>query len=171
MCTFVCCKTTSKTNKQCIRIDFIHQRNNTRRISLVLQPSVAELITDIINQFILQCDTSVPDFFIRNIIDSFPNLRIRLVFQEVFVEIFVIQFLPFRSTPSGEMYTIGNITYMIFFREVSFPNTSKHFLRNFSVQPAYTVYFLTCIACESRHTETFIRITRINTSQVHQIFP
>ena len=39
------------------------------------------------------------------------------------------------------------------------------------MQPAHTVHFLTSVASESRHTEAFIRVTRIDTTQIHQILP
>ena len=60
---------------------------------------------------------------------------------------------------------------MTLFREVTFPDRSKHLLRNFSMQPAYTIYFLRSIASKYRHTETLSLITWIVTSKIHQIIP
>ena len=39
------------------------------------------------------------------------------------------------------------------------------------MQPAYTVYFLSCVASKYRHTETFALVTRIITSKIHQVVP
>ena len=60
---------------------------------------------------------------------------------------------------------------MYFFGEVTFPDSREHLLRNFSVQPAYTVYFLRSVAGKYRHTETFALVTRIVTSKIHQVVP
>ena len=60
---------------------------------------------------------------------------------------------------------------MALFGEVSLPDRREHLLRNFSVQPAYTVHFLRSVASKYRHTETFALITRIVTSKVHQVVP
>ena len=171
MRTFVSCETTTEANQQRIRINLIHQRNDTWRISLVLQPCITEWFADIINQLILHRHTSLPDFFIGHVIDSFPNLRIRLVKPEVFVEIFKVQLFPFCCTPSREVNTVSNITYVHFFREIPLPNSGEHFLRNFSVEPAHTVHFLRSVASKNRHTETFTLVTRIITSEIHQVVP
>ena len=69
------------------------------------------------------------------------------------------------------MNTVGYITYVAFFWEVTLPDTREHVLRHFTVQPAHTVYFLTSVASESRHTETFARITRVDTTHIHQFVP
>ena len=76
MCTLVSSKTTCETDQQCVRIDLVHQRNHTRRITLVLQPCITELVTDIVDQLVLQSYTSLPNFFIGYIVDSFPDLFI-----------------------------------------------------------------------------------------------
>ena len=69
------------------------------------------------------------------------------------------------------MNTVSNITYVHFFREIPLPNSGEHFLRNFSVEPAHTVHFLRSVASKNRHTETFTLVTRIITSEIHQIVP
>ena len=69
------------------------------------------------------------------------------------------------------MNTVSNITYVHFFREIPLPNSGEHFLRNFSVEPAHTVHFLRSVASKNRHTETFTLVTRIITSEIHQVVP
>ena len=44
-------------------------------------------------------------------------------------------------------------------------------MRNFSVEPAHTVHFLRSVASKNRHTETFTLVTRIITSEIHQVVP
>ena len=62
--TLVSSETTAETDHQSVRIDTLEQRYDTSRITLVLQPCLCELLTDISYEFLLQCHTSIPDFSI-----------------------------------------------------------------------------------------------------------
>ena len=126
--TLIRCKTAGETDQQRVRIDLVHQSHHARRITLVLQPRIAELVADIVDQLVLQCHARIPDFFVGHIIDAFPNLRVRLVLHEVLVEVFAIECLPLRSAPCREMHTVRNISHVVFFGEISFPDTGEHLL-------------------------------------------
>ena len=76
MRTLICSETTTETNQQGIRIDLLKDGNYLRRITLVLQPAIFILNTDVINQFILQGHTEIPDFLVGYILDSFPTFAI-----------------------------------------------------------------------------------------------
>ena len=62
--TLVCSETTAETNHQSDRINKHEQRYYTRRISMVLQPCMGELLTNISYELLLQCHTGIPDFCI-----------------------------------------------------------------------------------------------------------
>ncbi|MPN63648.1 hypothetical protein SDC9_211413 [bioreactor metagenome] len=69
------------------------------------------------------------------------------------------------------MYAIGHVTYVQFFREISFPDGVEHFLRHFTVKPAYAVHFLTGIAGENAHGEMFFFISRMFTAHINKFIP
>ena len=64
MSTLVCSETTAETDHQSVRIDTLEQRYDTSRITLVLQPCLCELLTDVSYELLLQCHTGIPDFCI-----------------------------------------------------------------------------------------------------------
>ena len=82
-----------------------------------------------------------------------------------------IKLFPFRCTPCGEVYTVRNVTHVHFFREVAFPDRSKHLLRDFSMQPAYTIHFLRSVASKYGHTEAFALVARIVAAKIHKVIP
>ncbi len=90
---------------------------------------------------------------------------------EITRKIFFINFFPFRSSPGGKMHPVGYITYVQLFREIAFPDGVKHFLRNFSVKPADSVYFLACVARECTHRKFFFFISRMLAAHVHKFVP
>ena len=69
------------------------------------------------------------------------------------------------------MYTVGNVAHVHFFREVTFPDGSKHLLGNLSVQPAYTVHFLRSVAGEYGHAETLALVAGVVAAEVHEVVP
>ena len=62
--TLVCSETTAETNHQSVRVDTLEQRYYTSWITLVLQPSLCKLLTNISYELLLQCHTGIPDFSI-----------------------------------------------------------------------------------------------------------
>ena len=62
--TLVSSETTAETNHQSVRVDALEQRYYTSRVTLVLQPSLCELLTDVSYELLLQCHTGIPDFSI-----------------------------------------------------------------------------------------------------------
>ena len=60
---------------------------------------------------------------------------------------------------------------MAFFGEVSFPDSVEHFLAYNSVEFAYAVYFLACVAKESGHTEFLAVIIGICTAHSDKFVP
>ncbi len=170
--TLVSSETTSKTDDECIWINLLENRNNARRVTLVLQPILTESTLDIVNQFVLQHLASLPDFLIRNIVDSLPKLCIRLILIVLSIEVLVVESLPFRSSPSWEVNTVGHVAHIVeFLREITLPDTIEHILRNLSVEPAHTVHPRTCVASESGHAETFSVVVWIHTTHTHELIP
>ena len=169
--TLVGSEATAETDEQRIGIDLVEQGNNARGVTLVLQPSFAVLLAHVVDQFVLQSHAGLPNHFVGHIVNGLPDLLVRLVIPEVLIKILGIELLPLRSTPSGEVYTVGNITHMIFFREVALPDSGEHFLGNLAVQPAHAVDFLRSVTGKDRHAETFTFVARVVAAQVHQVVP
>ena len=138
---------------------------------MVLQPCITELCTDIIYQLILQCHTGCPNLFIGNIVDSFPNLLVALVTQEFLIEILRIEFTPLCSCPCGEVYTVSNVTNVVFFWIIAFPNRCKHLLAHPSVKLTYTVNLLAGVASKGRHTELLVMVIGIDTTHTDEFIP
>ena len=99
MCTLVCSETTAEANHQSIRVDTLKQRNHTCRITLVAQPCLCELLTDILDELLLQSHTSLPYLSVGHIIDSMPDLLVRLVKHEVLIEILIVEVAPLCCSP------------------------------------------------------------------------
>ena len=121
MCTFVCSETTTEAYHQRVRVDSLKQRHHTRWVTLITKPLLGELITNIFNQFLLQSHTSFPYLFVRNVINSVPNVLVTLVRHKVLIVISVIQFTPFGCTPCREVHAVCNVTYMVFFSKIALP--------------------------------------------------
>ena len=168
--TFVCSKTTTETDNQSVRIDTFEDRYDFRWVVLVFQPSHCKLIFDISDQFVFQRCTSSPNFFVWHIVDCAPNLHVRLVAIECFIEIFFVKSFPFRSCPSWHMNTISYIANVKFFWKITFPNWVKHLLAHFTVQPAHTINCLACVTSKYRHREFLVR-TWIFTTHIHKFVP
>ena len=133
MRTFVSCKTTSKSDKESIRIDTLKDRNNTRRISLIFQPIFTKIIFYKIHQFIFHRLTELPDLLIGYIVYFFPHLTVSLMCKKILSKFLDIELFPFGSCPSRKMHAISHIPHMKFFGRISFPNRLEHVLGNFSV--------------------------------------
>ena len=168
--TFVSCETAAETDQQGVRVDFVQDRDNLCRISLVFQPVCLVLILDICNQFVLQCLADRPNFFVGNILDRFPVFLVGLVFEELLVEMFCKETFPFGRSPSRHMYAVGHISYVQLIGEVAFPYRSEHALGYFSMQPAYAVCFLASVQSEYTHGELLVG-TWIFTSHVDKFLP
>ena len=128
MCTLVSSKATAETNHQCVRVDTLKDRNDLSWIALITEPLLGELITDILDEFLLQCHTCLPDFSIWHIVDSVPDRLVTLVAHEALVKVLIVNLTPLCCGPCWEVYTIGYITYSILLREVPLPQWSKHLL-------------------------------------------
>ena len=170
VCTFVCCKTTTETDNQCVRVDTIKNWNDFWWVVLVFQPHCCKLIFDISDQFVFQCCACSPNFFVWHIVDCAPNLHIRLVAIEVVIEIFFVKCFPFWSSPCWHVNTISYIANVKFFREITFPNWVKHLLAHFAVQPAHTVNTLASVTSKYRHRE-FLVCTWIFATHIHKVVP
>ena len=132
--TLVSSKAAAETDYQCVRIHTLEQRNHTRRIALVLQPLLAELLLDIVEQLVLQCHTCGPNLLIRTVIDAVPDLLVALVAHVLSVEVLSIHLTPLGSTPCGEVNTVGNITHVVLLGIVAGPDRCKHLLAYPAVQ-------------------------------------
>ena len=141
VCTLVSSETTSETDGQSVRIDLLNDRHDARWVTLMLQPILLECLLDVFNQLCLQSETSVPNLLIWHVIDSLPNLLVRLVCEEVLVEVLGIDALPLRSSPSWHVHTVGHIAHVVeFLWEVTLPDAVEHVLRHLAVQPAHAVH-------------------------------
>ncbi|CCX76689.1 unknown [Parabacteroides johnsonii CAG:246] len=168
--TFVSCETATETDQQSVRVDLVQDGNNLCRISLVLQPVCLVLILDICDQLVLQSLADRPDVFVRNILDRFPIFLVRLVFEELLVEMFGKETFPFGRSPSWHVYAVGHISYVQFIGEIAFPYRSEHALGYFSMQPAYAVCFLASIQSEYTHRELLVG-ARVFTSHIDKFLP
>ena len=120
--TLVSSETAAETDEQCVWSDALKQRYHTRRITLVLQPCLTELVADIVNELLLQSHASLPYLVVGNIVDSLPNLLVALVRHEVCVEVLAIDILPLCGSPCREVYTVGYIAYMVLLWIVTVPD-------------------------------------------------
>ena len=134
VCALVSSKAAAETNYQCVRIHTLQQRNHTRRIALVLQPLLAELLLDIVKQLVLQCHTCGPNLLVRTVIDTVPDFLVALVAHVLSVKVLSVNLAPLGSTPCWEVNTVGNITYVVLLGIVAGPDRCKHLLANPSVQ-------------------------------------
>ena len=171
MGTLVGCETTGETNQEGVWIDFVEQRNDTRRVALILEPVVAETLADVVDEFHLQLHASLPNDIIGHIVDFLPNACVTLVVEEILVEIFSIDFFPFLGCPGREVNAVcyvANVAFFavlllevvplivgaelmirtIFIRQITWPDALEHLLAHLSMQPADTIDFLTSFAQE-----------------------
>ena len=171
MRTLVCGKTTAEANDKRIGVDTLQQADYTRRITLVLQPSITELQTDIIHQFLLQSHTSRPYLFIGHIVDGLPNLLVRLVGHELLVEVFGIQLTPFCSRPCGEVDTVSHISHMILFRIITLPNRGEHLLTDPAMKFRNAIDLLASVASKRGHAELLAFVIGIRASHSNELIP
>src|SRR3712207_3526709 len=92
------------------------------RSTLILQPSITELLADIVHQLLFHGHARVPDFIIGYIVNGFPYIGVRLILQEILIEVFPVKLFPFRSAPGREVHTVGDVSHMVFFGEVTLPD-------------------------------------------------
>ena len=112
MCTLISSKAAAEADNQSIVVETLDEFDNSLRIALILQPSLLVLFGDILEEFLLQSLTGFPNLFVRAVVDAVPNLFVRLIAKMLRVEILGINLSPFRSTPSREVNTVGNIADM-----------------------------------------------------------
>ena len=169
--TFIRRKTTAETDNQSLGIHLIERAHNTSRITLTLHPILTELHLDIVNQLLFQNHTRRPNLLVRNVVVGLPHIEVRLVLPPTLRELRVIHFFPFRRGPSRHMHTVRYIVHMQLFREIARPNRCEHLLRHFTVQPRYTIRFLTGVKRKHRHREFLSLVIRIRTTQTNQVIP
>ena len=71
--TLISSKSTAETNHKSVRIDTLKERNYASWVSLILEPVLCKLLTDILNELLLESHTSFPDFRIRALVDAMPK--------------------------------------------------------------------------------------------------
>ena len=171
MSTLVSSETTAEADNQSVGVEALNQLYDTCRIALILQPSLLELHLDIFEELSLQSLTGSPDFLIGAIVDAMPDLLVRLVVQEVLVEVLVIYTQPLSSSPCGEVNTIGNVTYVVFLGIVALPDRCEHLLRHLTMEPADAIDLLTGVAGEGRHTEFLALVVGVGTTHTDELIP
>ena len=164
-------ETASETNKQGIRVDFLHKADHAAGVSLILQPALAELLSNVIYELGLQGHASTPDFCIGHIVDCVPDFLVALVSKVTGIEMLGIKLTPFGSTPGGEVYAIGDVAHMTFFGEVAAPDMLEHFLGNFTVEPADAIDLLRGVAGKCTHAELLSMVLGIGASQTDELIP
>ena len=100
-----------------------------------------------------------------------PDLLVRLVAHELLIEVLAIDGTPLSSSPCGEVNTVGHIAHVVLFRIVAVPDRSEHLLRNPSVKLRHTVYLLTGVAGEGRHTELLSVVVGVRTAHADELIP
>ena len=100
-----------------------------------------------------------------------PDALVALVAHEVLVEVLGIELAPLGSSPCGEVYTVGDVAYVILLWIVAFPDGGEHLLAHPSVQFAHAVDLLTGVACERRHAETLRVVIGILTPHADKLIP
>ena len=171
MGTLIGSKATAEANHQCIGVDALKQRHHTSGIALVAKPLLGELIADILDEFVLQSHTGIPNLLIRYIVDGMPNLLIALIRHEGRIKVFVVNLTPFGSAPCGEVNAIGHIADMILLGIVAVPDGGKHLLAHPAVQLAHAIDFLTGVAGKDTHAETLAVVIRILTAHTNELIP
>ena len=169
--TLVSGKATSEANEQGVGIDFVHQADNTAGISLIAEPRGAELLADEVNELALQAHVGIPDFLVGHTVDGFPNGSVRLVFQERLIKVLLIKRAPFGGYPCREMDTIGDVAHVVFFGEVTLPDSAEHLLADVAVNKANTVDLAAGVAGKGAHAEALTAIARISAAHVHKFRP
>ena len=128
VCTFVCGKTTCKTNDKRVGVNLVDNLHHCRGITLVGKPFGLEIAFYEIDEFVLERASHVPDFLILDFEDTLPVFRIIGMFEHLCPEFFHVELLPFRSSPCRHVDAVGNIAHMAFLPIVAFPDSGKHFL-------------------------------------------
>ena len=171
MGTFIGGETAAETDDESVGVELFDEFHHSRRVTLILQPSLAELFLDIIEQFMLQRHARSPDFIVGHVVDGFPNLRIRLVGHEFLVEIFGIDLAPLGSRPSREVNAVGDVAHVVFLGEITFPNRREHFLRHPSVEFRHAIDLLTRVAGEGGHAEFLVFVVWIRATHSDEFVP
>ena len=161
---------------------------------MVFEPVVAETFTDVVDELLLQSHTSFPNFLVRHLVDVFPERLVALILDVAFTEVLLVEVFPLASTPRRVVHTVGDISHVTFFRihvvnlsvfvvsenlvfavrfsrEVTGPDILEHELRHLTMQPAYAIDFLTSLAEEGGHAETFALVVGILATKTHEVVP
>ena len=146
-------KAAREADQERVGANLVEQRNDTRRVALILEPAFTEAVADILNEAILKTNASIPNHSIRNFVNAFPISGITLVFHKVGIKVFLKDSPPLVSNPRGKVNAVCNVANVALFRKISAPNTVKHLSANFAVELANAVYLLTCFTQERGHTE------------------
>ena len=171
MGTFVGRETTGKTDNQRLRLHGRHRLHDTGRVALVLHPRVAELVTDVLDEFALEFHTRVPYQLVRHVCKRRPHLRVALVAQPALRELFLVDSFPLARGPCGHMYAVGHVAHVQLLGEIARPYRREHLLAHFAVQPRHAVGLLAGVQREHRHRELLVGVLGIGAAHANQVFP
>ena len=187
-------KAAGEANDERVGVDLVEQRHHAGGIALVAQPVVAEAFADVVDEFLLQCHASFPNFLVADLIDVFPEGGVALIVEESLAEVLFVHGFPLAGAPSGIVHAVGDIADVAFVGihvidflvlvvsedlvltigfggEITGPNALEHALRDLTVQPANAVHFLTSLAKEGGHAEALALVFGVLTTESHEIVP
>ncbi len=159
-----------ETDDEGVGVDFVNDVHHCGGITLVGEPFFLEVAAYEVDEFVLEGATHAPDVFVGHIEDAFPSLGVALILEHLRAKHVPVEFFPFGSGPGGHVHTVGYVTYVAFLPSVAFPDTGKHLLGHFAVEPAHAVGFLTCVEREHAHREAFVGVGVLAT-HVHEVVP
>ena len=171
MCALVSSKAAAEAYHECLRVYLLQDADHLCGVSLVAEPLLSELITYVFDKFLLQCHARLPYLIVRHIIYSMPNFLVALVLHKGRVEVLVVYVTPFRSRPCGEVHAIGDVTHVVFFGIISFPQRSEHLLAHPSVQFAHAIDFLASVASKGTHAEALAVVVGIGAAHADKLIP
>ena len=194
VCALVGSKAACETDDEGVGVDLVEQAYHACGIALVLQPVVAEAVTDVVYQLVLQGHTGFPYFLVAYLIDVLPDALVALVLDVLLAEVFLVECLPLVCAPGGVVYAVGDVAYVAFvgvhivdllvlivrenlmfavrlFGHVSGPDGCEHALAHLSVEPAYAIHFLAGLAKEGRHAEALALVAGVLTAESHKVVP
>ena len=130
----VCGETAAEANHQGVGVDALQERHHTRRVALVAEPLLRELVADILDELLLEGHASLPNLVVGHVVDGVPNAFVALVAHEGRIEILIVDLTPLCCAPCGEVDAIGDVAHVILLREVAFPYRREHLLADPAVE-------------------------------------
>ena len=122
VCALVGGEAAAEADDQSVGVEFLHQADDALGVALVLQPCLAELLYDIVEELRAQCLARLPYLLVGTVVDAVPDFLVRLVGHEVLVEVLGIELPPFCSAPCWEVYTVGDIAHVVLLGIVALPD-------------------------------------------------